>query len=66
MWVGRIAILILAAVAHLMSVFIPWLLVTIGLVDLILFVVVSLLTPPRKKELLDRLAAQKTVFDRSY
>lgn len=126
-WVGRIAILVLAAGAYLMSVFIPGLLVSIGLValsgtalvfvptvgvlvwrrsttagavvgllagvlllclftfikgftppwgmhsglasilvDLILFVVVSLLTPPRKKELLDRLAAQKAVFDRSY
>ena len=126
-WVGRIAILILALGAYFMSVFIPGLLVTIGLlalsgtalvfvptvgalvwkrsttagaltgllvgvlllalftfvkgftppfgmhsglvcfiVNLVLFVVVSLVTPPRKKEVLDRWAEQKAIYDRSY
>ena len=116
-WVGRIAILILALGAYFMSVLIPRLLVTIGLlalsgtalvwkrsttagaltgllvgvlllapvtiakgftppfgmhsglacfiVNLVLFVVVSLVTPPRKQEVLDRWAEQKAIYDRS-
>lgn len=126
-WVGRIAILVFALIAYFMSVFIPGLLVSIGLValsgtaqvfvptagalfwkksttagavtgllagviilcvitfipgvkapfgmhsglfaflvNLILFVVVSLLTPARKAEVVKKYEKQKEVYDATY